>query len=908
MLLLLLVPQPSLLVQVASYVLPATTPHSCYVFNHTADCRHRQLSHVPDNLPTDLTSLLLEHNRLHSLQSHLLARYPALRYLEAGYNSISQISPNDNPCAVLPNLAVLSIPHNQLGKLHSGVFASCSELTELDLSFNTLQRTSAEENIFATLTNLTVLNITHNHLSTVKIGTFKQLPELRYLNYSNNVIHTLRDQDFVFVQNVSLYAIDLSRNPLQTVSDEEACSGVGSDRLLAVVVVFAEGKIIERLLLTAPDGCRETLALMKGAFHKTTNLIRDAVKHLKSRYSTDIRHTKQNIICEQVYLRMSMPQFSFPSFKNVQLRSVKSQSFRYLSSCPLLARLDLSHNGLTAIDDDAFTGLQNLEELVLEGNNLLKISGNTFRGLSALKYLHMANSSRSLGAIGKDTLSSLSQSPLLYLNLSRSGITKISKGAFQSTPLLQRLDLGMNKLNQRLMGNEFAGLSAVLDIYMSYNTYVMLTSGSFANTPSLRRLWLSRTRLTSLDSERSPFYGLVNLTYLDLSNNNMNKVLGDTFRGLAALQTLKLGHNNLARLWKHNNPPVLYLDGLRQLRSLELLFNGFDEVPAAAFAGLSNLRSLDMNSNNMDKFPPGVFNPLTSLASLDLRRNLITGVQEEVFGEVFGHLDDLWLGTRNPFDCTCDSLGWFANWLRNATGSPGHGHVHVPGADTEYVCRTPPSYFNTSVLAFDTLACKDHAPFFVMYVVSQSALLSVVVVALFVHFQGWRLEYFASVLVHRVLGYESLPSVSGGWRRSYDVFVICSSEDEHWTSRHLEPLEEDGMKLWLEERDLLGGEVRAEAYSTCMHQSRRVLVVVTRALFRDTYYRKFAVAQAQKRAIEQNRDDVVLALLEDIPEFELHHKLCLRAAMFPRRCVLRWPQDPTRLPLFLQQLRVALGS
>ncbi|XP_032805431.2 toll-like receptor 3 [Petromyzon marinus] len=867
LLLLLLVPQPSLLVQVASYVLPATTPHSCYVFNHTADCRHRQLSHVPDNLPTDLTSLLLEHNRLHSLQSHLLARYPALRYLEAGYNSISQISPNDNPCAVLPNLAVLSIPHNQLGKLHSGVFASCSELTELDLSFNTLQRTSAEENIFATLTNLTVLNITHNHLSTVKIGTFKQLPELRYLNYSNNVIHTLRDQDFVFVQNVSLYAIDLSRNPLQTFAD-----GCFKHVLFDLLVL-------------------DSTALGSPA-------------------------TKLTSLCQQL---QGAPLKAL-SLRNVQLRSVKSQSFRYLSSCPLLARLDLSHNGLTAIDDDAFTGLQNLEELVLEGNNLLKISGNTFRGLSALKYLHMANSSRSLGAIGKDTLSSLSQSPLLYLNLSRSGITKISKGAFQSTPLLQRLDLGMNKLNQRLMGNEFAGLSAVLDIYMSYNTYVMLTSGSFANTPSLRRLWLSRTRLTSLDSERSPFYGLVNLTYLDLSNNNMNKVLGDTFRGLAALQTLKLGHNNLARLWKHNNPPVLYLDGLRQLRSLELLFNGFDEVPAAAFAGLSNLRSLDMNSNNMDKFPPGVFNPLTSLASLDLRRNLITGVQEEVFGEVFGHLDDLWLGTRNPFDCTCDSLGWFANWLRNATGSPGHGHVHVPGADTEYVCRTPPSYFNTSVLAFDTLACKDHAPFFVMYVVSQSALLSVVVVALFVHFQGWRLEYFASVLVHRVLGYESLPSVSGGEEEgqeegaarraqySYDVFVICSSEDEHWTSRHLEPLEEDGMKLWLEERDLLGGEVRAEAYSTCMHQSRRVLVVVTRALFRDTYYRKFAVAQAQKRAIEQNRDDVVLALLEDIPEFELHHKLCLRAAMFPRRCVLRWPQDPTRLPLFLQQLRVALGS
>ncbi|CAN0440849.1 toll-like receptor 3 [Lampetra fluviatilis] len=869
LLLLLLVAQPSLLVQVASYVLPATTPHSCYVFNHTADCRHLQLSHVPDNLPTDLTSLLLEHNRLHSLQSHLLARYPALRYLEAGYNSISQMSPNDNPCTVLPNLAVLSIPHNQLGKLHSGVFESCSSLAELDLSFNTLQRTSAEENIFAPLTNLTVLNVTHNRLQTVKIGTVMQLPQLRYLNYSNNFIRTLKKLDFLFVQNVSLYAIDLSRNPLQT---------------------FAEGCFKDVLF--------DLLVLDSTALGSPI--------------------TKLTSLCQKL---KGVPLKAL-SLRNVQLRSVKSQPFQYLASCPFLTRLDLSDNGLTDIDDDAFTGLQHLEELVLESNNLLRLSGNTFRGLSALKYLHMANSSRSLGAIGKDTLSSLSQSPLLYLNLSRSGITKISKGAFQSTPLLQRLDLGLNKLNQRLMGDEFAGLSAVLDIYMSYNTYVMLTSGSFANTPSLRRLWLSRTRLTSLDTDRSPFYGLVNLTYLDLSNNNMGKVLADTFRGLTALQTLKLGHNNLARLWKHNNPPVLYLDGLRQLRSLELLFNGFDEVPAAAFAGLSNLRLLNMNSNNMDKFPPGVFNPLTSLASLDLRRNLITGVPEEVFGEVFEHLDDLWLGTRNPFDCTCDSLGWFANWLRNTTGSPRRAHVHVPGAATEYVCRTPPSYFNTSVLAFDTLACKDHAPFFVMYVVSQSVLLSVVVVALFVHFQGWRLQYFASVLGNRVLGYESLPSVNdgdgeedgqdvGAARRaqySYDVFVICSCEDEHWTSRYLEPLEDNGIKLWLEERDLPGGEVRAEAYSSSMQQSRRVLVVVTRALFRDTYYRKFAVAQARKRAIEQNRDDVVLALLEDFPEFELFHKLGLRAAMFPSHCVLRWPQDPKRLPLFLQQLRIALGN
>ncbi|EPY85614.1 hypothetical protein CB1_000362017, partial [Camelus ferus] len=280
-----------------------------------------------------------------------------------------------------------------------------------------------------------------------------------------------------------------------------------------------------------------------------------------------------------------------------------------------------------------------------------------FTGLKKLKYLSLANAFSSLRTLTNETFVSLAGSPLLILNLTKNKISKIEGGAFSWLGHLRVLDLGLNEIGQELTGQEWRGLENIVEIYLSYNKYLELTSNSFALVPSLQRLMLRRVALKNVASSPSPFLPLLNLTILDLSNNNIANINDDLLKGLEKLEILDLQHNNLARLWKHANPggPVQFLKGLSHLHILNLESNGFDEIPAEVFKDLFELKSINLGLNNLNILPPSVFDNQVSLKSLNLQKNLITSVEKNVFGPAFKNLSNLDM-RFNPFDCTCESI------------------------------------------------------------------------------------------------------------------------------------------------------------------------------------------------------------------------------------------------------------
>lgn len=512
------------------------------------------------------------------------------------------------------------------------------------------------------------------------------------------------------------------------------------------------------------------------------------------------------------------------------------QGLKSLKKLQLTKALVKSHTSSTPIIDDfSFQPLSALESLILQRTAVREITENTFTGLTSLKELDLSwTSYTSLRNITEKTLVSLATSPLRKLNLTATDILQINPGSFSVLGNLTSLLLDFNYISQTLTGKEFEGLGQVQEIHMSNNHQkVNLSSTSFVNVPNLRVLNLGKSLKTmALNLDPSPFSPLSNLTYLDLSNNNIADIRVNMLDGLVNLKVLKLQHNNLARLWKSANlgGPVFYLRGLQGLKTLQMDSNGLDEIPAEALRGLNDLRELSLGNNLLNSLKDSVFDDLNSLRALYLQKNLITTVRHEVFKTPLSNLSLLVMG-KNPFDCTCESILWFVTWLNNTN------MTSVPGLREQYMCNTPLTYFNRSIMDFDPLSCKDMTPFQALYILSSTAVIMLTVTALLVRFHGWRFQFYWNICINRTLGFSDA-TVEEGREFEYDAYIIHAEEDSSWVERRMVPLENERCRFCLEDRDSVAGMSLLESIVENMRRSRKILFVVTESLLKDPWCRR----------------------------------------------------------------------
>ncbi|KAM4837273.1 toll-like receptor 3 isoform 2-T2 [Thomomys bottae] len=741
------------------WILGISSINQCTVRQEIADCSHLKLTHIPDDLPTNITVLNLTHNQLRQLPPANFTRYSQLTILDGGFNSISKLEPE--LCQNLPMLEVLNLQHNELSQLSDKTFMFCLNLIELHLMSNSIR--IIQNNPFKNQKNLIKLDLSHTGLSSTKLGTQPQLESLQELLLAKNKIHTLTNEELDFLSNSSLQKLDLSSNQI-----------------------------------------------------------------------------KEQLKC--------------------------------------LDSLNMDDNNIPDTKRHMFTGLKNLKNLSLS---------NAFAGLQTLT---------------NETFLSLTDSPLLILNLTKNQISKIEPGAFTWLSHLKILDLGLNQIEQELTGQEWRGLGNIFGIYLSYNKYLQLTSNSFRLVPSLEHLMLRRVALKNVNSSPSPFCHLHNLTILDLSNNNLANINEEMLEGLGKLEILDLQHNNLARLWKNTNPggPVHFLKGLSHLHIVNLESNGFDEIPPEAFKGLFELKSIHLGLNNLNILPPSVFDDQLTLKSLTLQKNLITSVDKRVFEPAFNNLSHLDM-SFNPFDCTCESISWFVSWVNKT-------HTNISELYRHYLCNTPPQYRGFPVMHFDTSPCKDSAPFELLFMINVSVLLTFIFLVLLIHFEGWRISFYWNVSVHRVLGFREVDEQPEQFE--YTAYIIHAHKDKDWVWEHFSPMEEkdQSLKFCLEERDFEAGVLGLEAIVKSIKRSRKIIFIITQHLLKDPLCKRFKVHHAVQQAIEQNLDSIILIFLEEIPDYKLNYALCLRRGMFKSHCILDWPVQKERLPAFYHKLQVALGS
>lgn len=877
-------------------ILCTSAANPCKISQEMADCSHLKLKVIPPDLPINISVLNLSHNQLTALPSANLSRYNQLTQLFAGFNVISKLEPE--LCETLSLLQVLSLEHNELHRLGETYFRFCGNLTELRLDSNRIPEIKGD--IFKDLKNLRKLDVSHNNLPSAKLGSLQQLQNLQELRLAFNKINQATKEDFGFLTNTSLGILDLSSNPLQKFLP--GCfHAIGNLHTLTLENLLMSPDLTETLCSELSGTGIRTLMLRNSQISRISNT---TFRGLQKTNLTVLDLSKNDLSVIENYAFATLPHLEYLSLEENPIAHLTPQTFSGLSNVTFL-NLRKSFGGAkhSKIEDFSFQPLMQLENLIMDDNSFSGITEHLFIGLISLKYLSLCRCSIGLKTITNTTFSSLTDSPLISLNLTESGISELQSRAFSQLKHLKVLEVGRNNIDQELTGNEFKGLDNIEVIYISYNKRLILTSDSFRFVPSLKRLLMRKLSMTNLNLSPSPFRALQNLTVLDVSNNNIANMQEEIFDGLLNLEILNLEHNNLARLWKSANPggPVLFLKGLFGLNIVRLSNNGLDEIPLPAFKGLSQLKQLELQSNMLNLLRPSLFEDQVSLTMLNLQKNLVTTVEKDVFGPVFKTMENLYMGF-NPFDCTCESIAYFVNWLNSTK-------ANVPRLSSDYVCNTPSKYYGISVMKFDNAPCKDSAPFRLLFILTASTVFVILVVVMVIHFQGWRMQFYWNVSVNRILGFKDIDNITE--RFIYDAYIINAKKDAKWVEKNLIPLEKNAtqsLTFCYEERDFEAGISEFEAIVKCMQSSRKVVFVVTHRLLKDAWCRRFKVHHALYQAIEQSRDSIILIFCDDIPDYKLHQILRLRRGMFKSNCILDWPVQKERVNAFYQKLKVALGS
>ncbi|XP_011832933.1 PREDICTED: protein ELFN1 [Mandrillus leucophaeus] len=162
-------------------------------------------------------------------------------------------------------------------------------------------------------------------------------------------------------------------------------------------------------------------------------------------------------------------------------------------------------------------------------------------------------------------------------------------------------------------------------------------------------LRLNENRIRSVQYASLSRFG--NLTYLNLTKNEIGYIEDGAFSGQFNLQVLQLGYNRLRNLTEG------MLRGLGKLEYLYLQANLIEVVMASSFWECPNIVNIDLSMNRIQQLNSGTFAGLAKLSVCELY--------------------------SNPFYCSCELLG-FLRWLAAFT--------NATQTYDRMQCESPPVY------------------------------------------------------------------------------------------------------------------------------------------------------------------------------------------------------------------------
>src|SRR6218665_27766 len=141
---------------------------------------------------------------------------------------------------------------------------------------------------------------------------------------------------------------------------------------------------------------------------------------------------------------------------------------------------------------------------------------------------------------------------------------------------------------------------------------------------------------------------------------------------------------------------------------------------------------------------------------------------------------------------------------------------------------------------------------------------------------------------------------------TYDAFISYSETDSRWVIHQLLPRLESEyhLRLCIHQRDWLAGRDIAENIVLSIEQSRKTVLIVSNA-FAVSQWCHFEMTMAQSRVFQDDRDNLILVMLEEIPDCNMSPRLRM---LTERQTYVQWVDHELGKQLFWVKLRQALAK
>ncbi|MCY3614223.1 MAG: leucine-rich repeat protein [Bacteroidetes bacterium] len=621
-----------------------------------------------------ITSLNLRSRNISSLNEGDFDGLISLTGLDLGRNDLSTLP--DGIFDQLTSLTELFLSYNDdLVTLPDGIFDQLTSLTDLSLSGNDL--VTLPDGIFDQLTSLTGLWLSDNDLVTLPDGIFNQLTSLTSLGLRNNDLVTLPDR--IFDQLTSLTRVYLDGNAFSTLPD-----GI-FDQLTSLTGLW----LSDNDLVTLPDGIFDQLTSLNVLDLDDNNLVTlpDGIfDQLTSLTVLDLKSNNLVTLPDGIFDQLISLTWLY--LDENALRTFPDGIFDQLTS---LTRLDLLNNDLVTLPDGIFDQLISLTRLDLKYNKLVTLPDGIFKNLTQLPLEDNNDPSKGLylrynpgapfrpvvnagadltvqsgatvsipgsvtgpwgdfvrwewiqvdgpdsdtpmsGALpltGGDTATPSFAAPMaegdLHFRLvatpGHEGAPTESRGHANSDPdwVTVRVVTVTNTCDRTA-----AVIDAILSRVSGTSNCSEVTSTQLAAITGT--LDLRSRNISSL--KKGDFDGLISLTWLSLSGNDLVTLPDGIFDQLTSLTGLDLWDNDLVTL------PDGIFDQLTSLTLLGLMHNDLATLSAGIFDQLTSLTWLGLSGNAFSTLPDGIFDQLTLLTQLYLGENDLVTLPDGIFDQL----------------------------------------------------------------------------------------------------------------------------------------------------------------------------------------------------------------------------------------------------------------------------------
>ncbi|XP_026555722.1 toll-like receptor 2 [Pseudonaja textilis] len=421
--------------------------------------------------------------------------------------------------------------------------------------------------------------------------------------------------------------------------------------------------------------------------------------------------------------------------------------------------------------------------------------------------------------------------------------------------------------------------------YLDINTNLLQDSffeHSFCpgSWPKLQTLNVSQNSLTYLDRMARSVAHLVDLTNLDVSQNNLEQ-MPESCHWPKSLKYLNISGCKVEKLTgcipdfleildASNNFLHDFKVSLPHLQELYLTNNRFKTLPHAAF--IRHVRFVTIRENSVFVFSEQELQAFVELKSLDAR--------------------------NNSFQCTCGFVSFVQSY-------PRIYNICV-GWPENYICDSP-DYVKGDQIGVAQLQLIDcHFNSFVSILCI--LIILIILVSAFLCYKFHVIWYIRMTLAW--LKAKRKPQRTHNQAVCYDAFVSYSEQDSEWVENIMVQMLEQSnppFKLCLHKRDFMPGKWIVDNIIDSIEKSSKTLFVLSENFVRSEWC-KYELDFSHFRFFDENNDTAILILLESIPIKTIPERFCKLRKLMNTKTYLEWPSDKDQEELFWFNLKLAIKA